>query len=112
MLYNSLHRPRIYLLGRFKGMVQIFNAEHDNDISYHTVQNVGSNNRPLLVVNKTPDNDCILLRAIKANLSKANKHNLASKITGDAIDFVINIVCLVSECNYCNDSVKVVLANL
>lgn len=82
----------------------MFNAEHGNDISSHTVQNVVSNERHLLVVNKTSDDDYILLMAIKESLSKINKYNLASKITSDGVDFVINIFCLVKELNYCNDS--------
>ena len=50
--------------------------------------------------------------AIKASISKANKHNFVPKITGDAVDFFNNIVCLMNKFSYCNDSVKVVLTNL
>ena len=42
--------------------------------------------------------------AIKASLSKANNHNLASMISGDAVDFVSSVVCSVKEYDCCNDS--------
>lgn len=63
-------------------------------------------------MNKTADDFCILFMAIKASISKANKHNFVPKITGDAVDFFNNIVCLMNKFSYCNDSVKVVLTNL
>lgn len=63
-------------------------------------------------MNKTADDVCILFMAIKASISKANKHSFAPKINGHAVDFFINIVCLMNKFSYCNDSVKVVLTNL
>ena len=42
--------------------------------------------------------------AIKASLSKANNHNLASMISDDAVDFVSSVVCSVKEYDCCNDS--------
>ena len=91
----------------------MFNAEHDFKISYHTVQQLVSTEKYFLTANETPDNDCrrekcenseLLLMAIKASLSKANNHNLASMISGGAADFVSSIFCSVKEYDCCNDS--------
>ena len=53
---------------------------------------------------KKCDNSELLLMAIKASLSKANNHNLASMISGDAADFVSSIFCSVKEYDCYNDS--------
>ena len=107
--YKSKH----YLLWSFKEIVQMFNAEHDFEISYHTVQQFVSTEKYFLTANETPDDDwrCekwenseLLLMAIKASLSKANNHNLASMISDDAVDFVSSVVCSVKEYDCCNDS--------
>ena len=79
------YKLKHYLPWSFREIVQMFNAEYDFEISYHTVQQLVSTEKYFLTANETPDDDCrcekwenseLLLIAIKASLSKSNKHNL------------------------------------
>ena len=68
------------------------------NMKFHVIQfNSVSNEKHILPIKNTPDGNCSLLMTIKASLSKANRHNLASKISGDAVDFAISINCSVNE---------------
>ena len=91
----------------------MFKAEHDFEISYHTLQQLISTEKYFPTASETPGDDCrcekcvnseLLLITFKTSLSKTNNHNLTSMASGDAADFVSSIACSVKEYDCCNDS--------
>ena len=72
------------MLWTLKEVVSMFNSEHDDHITYYTVQKIISEEKHLLQSARTPQDDCrcekcenveLLLKAIKTNLNKAGEKN-------------------------------------
>ena len=70
----------------------MFNSEHDDQITYYTVQKRISEEKHLLQSAQTPEDDCrcercdnmqLLMKAIKTSLNKAGKNNLSSELSID-----------------------------
>ena len=90
----------------------MFNSEHDDQITYHTVQKIISEEKHLLQSARTTEDDCkcekcenveLLLKAIKTSLNKARKNNLSSELSIDSMEFVTSITCSVKSHDCCND---------
>ena len=91
------------MLWTLKEIVSMFNSEHDDEISYYTVQKIISEGKHLLQSARTPEDDCrcekcenveLLLKAIKTSLNKAGKNNLSSELSIDSMEFVIVLYAL------------------
>ena len=91
------------MLWTLKEIVSMFNSEHDDQISYYTVQKIISEGKHLLQSARTPEDDyrcekCenveLLLKAIKTGLNKAGKNNLSSELSIDSMEFVIVLYAL------------------
>ena len=109
---ESQYQPHHYMLLTFKEIVSMFNSEHDDQITYCTVQKIISEEKHLLQSAQTPEDNCrcekcenveLLLKAIKTSLNKAGKNNLSYELSIDFMEFVTSIVCSVKSHDCCND---------
>ena len=102
MLYDSIYRPRNYLLWALK---KFYNFSILNLTMKFQITQLCCKQWRIHIGNQKHIRWWLQLMAIKASLCKANRHSLALKITDD-------ILCLEKEFDYCNDFAKVVLASL
>ena len=109
---ESQFRCRHYMLWTLKEIVSIFNSEHDDQITYYTVQKIISEEKHLLQSTRTPEDDCrcekcenaeLLLKAIKTSLNKAGNDNLSSELSIGSMESVTSIACFVKCHDCCND---------
>ena len=100
------------MLWTLKEIVSIFNSEHDDQITYYTVQKIISEEKHLLQSARTPEDDCrcekcenaeLLLKAIKTSLNKAGNDNLSSELSIGSMESVTSIACSVKCHDCCND---------
>ena len=88
-----------HLLWTYREIKELFDKEHDFDVSYYYLQKIIKDEKHILPAKDAKDDDCrcekcenleLLLVSIKASLLQAGKENLASRITVDPIDYETN----------------------
>ena len=88
-------KPKHYLLWSLKEVVDMFNNEHDFNITYYNLQKLLKLEKHLLLSSQTSEDDCrcekcenseLLMTSIKGTLIKSNYHELIALLM-----FVINV---------------------
>lgn len=109
---EKVYKPKHYLLWSLKEVVDMFNNEHDFNITYYNLQKLLKLEKHLLLSSQTPEDDCrcekcenseLLLTSIKGTLIKSNYHELASKLEVDIIEFISGNVCSVKDFDCCSN---------
>ena len=108
---EKVYKPKHYLLWSLKEVVDMFNNEHDFNITYN-LQKLLKLEKHLLLFSQTPEDDCqceksenseMLLTSIKGTLIKSNYHELASKLEVEIIKFISGNVCSVKDFDCCSN---------
>ena len=95
-------------------MVELFNIENLLEkVSYYVVQQIIKNEKHLLKIGESKDDDCrcekfenveLLLSGIKQSLKKNGHNELVLTLKIDPEEFILESVCSIKNYDCCNDN--------